>query len=71
MTDAKPPASMTKTIYDLYRNTPELGTSSYLDNPYRRGLLDILPPRRSEAAAYAAWRAGRDTTRAATRKQSK
>jgi len=52
-----------KTIYDLYMTDPEAGRSSHLHNHYRRGLLEILPPERSQQAAHAAWRAGRDTAR--------
>ena len=56
-------------IYRLYRDHPDQGRTSYLDNHYRRGLLGILPPERSRQAAHAAWRAGRDTNRAANRKE--
>jgi hypothetical protein len=50
-----------KRVYDLYRRTPEIGSSSYLHDHYRRGLLRISPPPRSQETAHAAWRAGRDT----------
>jgi len=54
---------MADTVYDLFRHDPEKGRSSHLHNHYRRGLMDVLPPGRGQVAAYAAWRAGRDTMR--------
>jgi hypothetical protein len=50
-------------VYRLYRESPDEGRSSYLHDHYRRGLLGTSPPERSRAAAHAAWRAGRDTTK--------
>lgn len=61
---------MADTVYDLFRHAPDEGRSSYLHDHYRRGLIDVLPPDRSQVAAYAAWRAGRDTMRHEKRRRT-
>jgi hypothetical protein len=48
-------------VYEIFRETPHRGESSYLYDHYKRGIQGIMKPDAKKRLALAAWQAGADT----------